>query len=82
MAKSPFLESVASFMWARNYSKRIIQSYCYWIKCFILFCGRQRPECLGATGVERFLTWLAVERDVSPGAQTLALNAIVLAGGF
>ena len=77
MAKSPFLESVASFMRARNYSRRTIQSYCYWIKCFILFCGKQRPENLGASEVERFLTWLAVERDVSPGTQALALNSIV-----
>ncbi|MFN3162105.1 MAG: site-specific integrase [Pseudohongiellaceae bacterium] len=77
MAKSPSLESVASYMRARNYSKRTIQSHYYWIKCFILFCGKQRPERLGAAGLERFLTWLAVERDVSPGTRSLALNAIV-----
>jgi integron integrase len=77
MTKSPFLESLISFMRARNYSKRTIASYCYWIKHFILFSGKQHPETLGAADVERFLTWLAVSRDVSPGTQALALNALV-----
>lgn len=77
MSKSPFLLSVASFMRARNYSKRTIDSYCYWIKHFIIFCGKRHPDQLTATDIERYLTWLAVEREVSPGTQSLALNAIV-----
>src|SRR5690606_24639647 len=44
---------------------------------FILFCGKQHPEKLGPADVERYLTWLAVDRDVAPGTQALALNAIV-----
>ena len=31
----------------------------------------------GASHVERYLSWLAVERGVSPGTQALALNALV-----
>lgn len=77
MPKSPFLQSLSDFMHARHYSKRTIESYNYWIKHFILFCGKQHPERLGAGDVERFLTYLAVERQVSPGTQALALNAIV-----
>ena len=64
-------------MRARNYSKRTIQTYCYWIKGFIVFNDKRHPETLGAVEVERFLTWLAVERNVSPATQSLALNAIV-----
>jgi integron integrase len=77
MSKSPFLVSLAEYMRARNYSKRTIASYCYWIKHFILFCDKQHPRDLGEVDVERYLTWLAVNRDVSPGTQALALNAIV-----
>ena len=77
VSKSPFLQSIADYMRARNYSKRTIQSYCYWIKYFIVFSGKQHPEKLGPVDVERFLTWLAVERDVAPGTQALALNALV-----
>src|SRR5690554_4256665 len=77
MQKSPFLQSLSDFMRTRHYSKRTIESYSYWIKHFILFCGKQHPESLGEEDVERFLTYLAVERQVSPGTQALALNAIV-----
>ena len=77
MSKSPFLQSIADYMRVRNYSKRTIQSYCYWIKYFIVFSGKQHPEKLGPVDVERFLTWLAVKRDVAPGTQALALNALV-----
>ena len=77
MSKSPFLQSLSDFMRTRHYSKRTIESYSYWIKHFILFCGKQHPEHLGEEDVERFLTYLAVERQVSPGTQALALNAIV-----
>jgi len=77
MSKSPFLDSLESFMRVRNYSKRTIQAYLYWCKYFIVFCGKQHPKELGAADIERFLTYLAVERKVSPGTQALALNAIV-----
>jgi integron integrase len=77
MAKSPFLESIASYMQVRNYSKRTIAAYLYWIKYFIVFCGKQHPKELGSVDIERFLTFLAVERHVSPSTQAVALNALV-----
>ena len=77
MAKSPFLESIASYMQVRNYSKRTIAAYLYWIKYFIVFCGKQHPRELGSVDIERFLTFLAVERHVSPSTQAVALNALV-----
>jgi|GEM_PF-4753822 len=57
MAKSPFLESIASYMQVRNYSKRTIAAYLYWIKYFIVFCGKQHPRELGSVDIERFLTF-------------------------
>lgn len=77
MSKSPFLTSLAAYMLARNYSRRTVDAYCYWTKHFILFCGRQHPRDPGPAEVERYLSWLAVERGVSPGTQSLALNALV-----
>jgi hypothetical protein len=69
MSKSPFLTSLAAYMLARNYSRRTVDAYCYWTKHFILFCGKQHPRDLGPAEVERYLSWLAVERGVSPGTQ-------------
>jgi len=63
-------------MIARQYSKRTIHSYCYWIKAYIIFSGKRRPEDMGEKEVVDFLTYLAVKRNVAPGTQALALNAL------
>lgn len=34
MAKSPFLESIASFMHVRNYRRRTMEAHLYWIEYF------------------------------------------------
>lgn len=77
MNKSPFLQSVESFMRVRRYSKRTISTYLYWIKYFIVFNGKQHPKDLDDRDIVRFLTYLAVERTVSAATQAIALNAIV-----
>lgn len=69
MSKSPFLQSISDHMRTRGYSKRTIETYTDWIKHFILFCDKQHPDRLSETGVERYLTYLAVRRHVSPGTQ-------------
>ncbi len=53
MSKSPFLSSIESYMRVRNYSKRTISAYLYWIKSFILFCNKQHPRDLGGEDVEQ-----------------------------
>lgn len=73
---SKFLSSIKSFMITRRYSKRTIHSYLYWIKAYIIFHRKKRPEQLGEKAVSEFLTYLAVQRKVAPGTQALALNAL------
>lgn len=77
MYKSPFLNKIANFMLVRNYSKRTVESYIFWIKRFIRFNESKHPNVMGAKEVEKFLTHLAVERTVSISTQSIALNAIV-----
>ena len=77
MTNSPFLQSVESFMRVRRYSRRTISSYLYWIKYFIVFNNKQHPRDLGDQEIEDFLTYLAVERNVSAATQSIALNAVV-----
>lgn len=77
MLDSPFLKSVEDFMRVQRYSRRTISSYLYWIKFFILFCNKRHPSELGDIEIQRFLTFLATERNVSAGTQALALNAVV-----
>ena len=73
---SPFLDSIADLMTVRRYSKRTIQSYLYWIRCYILFHEKRHPEEMGASEVEQFLTHLAVRQTVSVATQKIALNAL------
>jgi integron integrase len=64
-------------MTVRRYSPRTIRSYLHWIKYYIIFHGKQHPNELGGLEVEKFLTYLAVERRVSSATQAVALNALV-----
>ena len=77
MSKSPFLNSIREFMLTRRYSLRTIKSYLYWIKAFINFHGKAHPNTMGRPEIERFLTYLAVERKVASSTQALALNALM-----
>ena len=73
---SPFLSSISDYMSVRRYSKRTIQTYLYWIRCFIVFHKKKHPEGMGSLEVEQFLTYLAVSRKVSVSTQKIALNAL------
>jgi len=52
-------------------------TYVGWYKRFVKFYGMKHPEEMGADEVERFLTWLAMEREVAASTQGQALNALV-----
>jgi len=73
---SPFLSSIHKFMTRHRYSKRTIKSYLYWIKAYIIFSNKQHPKKLHTTDVEAFLSYLAVERNVSASKQAIALNSL------
>ncbi len=60
-----------------GFSKRTEQAYVAWVKRFILANNKRHPIELGKDEVERFLTSLAVERQVSSSTQTQALSAIL-----
>lgn len=76
MPSSPFLESLSRFMAVRRYSKRSIEAYLYWIRYYIRFNGRRHPSELGSADIERFWTYLAVDRMVSAATQRVALSGL------
>ena len=79
-SEKKLLDEVKERMRVQHYSIRTERSYCNWIRRYVLFLGlRQRSELLQEpeAGIERFLTSLAVERNVSPSTQNQALNAIL-----
>ncbi len=71
------LEVIREKMRLRHMAFRTEQVYLQWIRRFIAFHHRQHPRILGATDVEAFLTYLAVNRKVSASTQSQALQALL-----
>ena len=63
---SKLLKDVRNTLRVRHYALKIEKTYLQWIKRFILFHNKTHPLQMGKKEVETFLTWLAVERKVSP----------------
>lgn len=74
--KPRLLDQVRNAIYVRHYSMKTEKAYTYWIKYFIRFHKLRHPRDMAGAEIMEFLTYLAVERNVSPGTQNQALNAI------
>ncbi len=78
VASTPKLfDQVRQAIQTRHYSYRTEEAYVGWIRRFILFHHKRRPEEMGAAEVSGFLTSLAVDRRVSASTQNQAMAAIL-----
>jgi methylglyoxal synthase len=66
-------ETLRFFHYAYNTEK----SYVEWILKFIRFNGKKYPREMGKFKIERFLSHLAVNRNVAASTQNQAFNAIM-----
>ena len=71
------LESLARAIRSKQYSIRTEQSYVDWCHRFLRFCADKPIEEIGAAELQRFLSHLAVEKNVAASTQSVALNAVV-----
>ncbi len=71
------LQQVRDRIRAMHYSYRTEEAYLYWIRFFIRYSGRRHPREMGKTEIERFLTFLATERNVAASTQNQALSALL-----
>ncbi len=71
------LDQVAEVMRYYHYSKRSEESYVRWVKQFVLFNDKRHPSEMGKQEIERYLSHLAVNKQVAVATQSQALNAIV-----
>ena len=71
------LEQVRHRLRIKHYSLRTERSYIAWIRNFILFHHKRHPRDMAAAEVEFFLSYLAVDRGVSPSTQNQALHALL-----
>jgi integron integrase len=77
MAAPRLLDQVRERLRSRHYSPRTEETYIGWIRRFILFSDKKHPSLMGAEEVNRFLSSLAVDGDVSSATQNQALSAIL-----
>ena len=71
------LDIVREKIMTKHYSMKTADTYCMWIKRFILYHNKRHPKDMGTTEIEEYLTWLAVSEKVSASTQNQAFNAIL-----
>ena len=71
----------ASLRCHRHYSPHTESAYIGWIRRFILFNQKRHPAELDADAVNRFLTHLATENQVSASTQNQASSALLFLYG-
>lgn len=76
MAKK-LIVAISEVFRTEHYAYRTEETYLKWIKRFIGFNRNRHPRELGAEEIQRFLSYLAVEVQVSASSQNQALSAVL-----
>lgn len=75
--KRKLLDIVRDKIRFKHYSMSTEKTYIYWIKHYIFYQNKKHPKEMGKQEIEAFLTYLAVERKVSPTTQNQAFSALL-----
>lgn len=71
------MDQIREVLRYHHYAYRTEQTYCQWVLRYIrFFGGKVHPRDLSSHHIERFLSELAVKREVSASTQRQALNAL------
>jgi len=71
------MDQVREVLRYHHYALKTEKAYVGWIKQFILFNETRHPKDMGKEEVERFLSHLAINRNVAVATQNQAFNAIL-----
>lgn len=77
MGERKLLDRVRDEARLRHLSLRTEETYCGWIRRFILFHRKRHPREMNAAEITQFLTDLAVNGRVAASTQNQALNALI-----
>ncbi len=78
MPKAPrLLDEVRNAIRLRHYSYRTEMAYVDWIRRYVIFHDKRHPIEMGGAEVEKFLSHLASDRNVSASTQGQALAALL-----
>jgi hypothetical protein len=71
------LDRVRAALRIRHCSLRTEKAYVGWIRRYIFFHGKRHPADMGAAEITRFLSDLAIQRNVAASTQNQALSALL-----
>lgn len=71
------MDEIRRVMRVNRYSFLTEKVYCHWIREFIVFNDKRHPRELGAADIQRYLSYLATDRQVSASTQNQALSALL-----
>lgn len=71
------LDQMRESMRVRHYRARTEETYCQWVRRYILFHQKRHPADMGESEINALLTHLAVKDKVSASTQNQALSAIL-----
>jgi integron integrase len=78
MPQAPrLLDEVRKAIRLRHFSFRTEKAYVDWIRRYVVFHGKRHPKLMGGEEVQRFLSHLAQDRNVSAATQNQALAALL-----
>lgn len=72
-----FTPQLRLFIRQKGLSYSTEKTYLHWVISYIRFHKMKHPKEMGTSDIDAFLTYMAVERKVSPSTQRTALNALV-----
>ncbi len=75
--KKKLLDIVRDKIRVKHYSLSTERTYLFWIKHYIFFHDKKHPVEMGKSEIEKFLTYLAVKKRVSPTTQNQAFSALL-----
>lgn len=74
---SPFMKSVRDIIRAKHMALATEKTYCYWIRFFIRHQSYKSRGDINPVDVTGFLSYLAVNKHVSPNTQNQAFSALL-----
>jgi len=77
MAEKKLLDRARDLIRIKHYSIRTEETYLHWMKEFILYHNKRHQAEMGVPEVEAYLTHLAVEPNVAPSTQNVAMQSIL-----
>lgn len=77
MTTPRLMDQVRETLRVRHYAIRTEESYCQWIRRFILFHNKRHPSSMGEPEITAFLSYLAVTKHVAASTQNQALSALL-----